>query len=82
MSELIRKLDDVPGVYAQAYADDVLLMATGIDSFTISGRVQEGIEAVRVWADETQMELLSAEVNGGGDSACGQGYLSRSDLGQ
>ena len=48
MSGLLKKLDDVPGVYVQAYADYVLLMATGMDSFTISGRVQEGVEAVRV----------------------------------
>ena len=57
MSELLRKLDDVPGVCAQGYADDLLLMTTGIDSFTISGRVQEGIEAVRVWADESKLSL-------------------------
>ena len=59
MSELLRKLDDVPGVYAQAYADDVLLMATGIDSFTISRRVQEGIEAVREWASESGLSLCN-----------------------
>ena len=59
MSELLKELDDVPGVYAQAYADDVLLMATGIDSFTISERVQEGIEAVRVWADGSGLSLCS-----------------------
>jgi len=59
MSELLEKLGNVPGIYAQAYADDVLLLSSGIDSFTISERVQEGLETVESWARESGLSLCS-----------------------
>ena len=61
MSELLRALDNVPGLYAQAYADDVLLLSTGIDSMTISDRVQEGLKTVEDWAAESGLTLSSSK---------------------
>ena len=57
MSELLQKLDTIPGVYTQAYADDVLLLSTGIDSMTLSDRIQEGLRAVEEWAAESGLTL-------------------------
>ena len=34
----------VPGVYAQAYADDVVILAAGADARNLSERIQEGID--------------------------------------
>ena len=59
MSDLLRRLGEVGGIYAQAYADDVLLLSTGIDSRTLSERIQEGLAVVEGWAVSTSLSLCS-----------------------
>jgi ribonuclease HI len=57
MNNLLRKLGEVPGIYAQAYADDVVILATGLESLTLSGRIQDGISAVADWSQTCGLKI-------------------------
>jgi len=59
MGELLGRLTNVPGIYSQAYADDVCLLSAGIDSITICERIQEGLKVVEGWAGESGLSLCS-----------------------
>jgi len=59
MGDLLGKLTNIPGIYSQAYADDVCLLSTGIDSITLCERIQEGLKVVEGWARETGLSLCS-----------------------
>ena len=59
MNNLLRRLDSVPGIYAQAYADDVVILACGLDSTIISERAQDGIAAVSDWSETCGLKISS-----------------------
>ena len=57
MNKLLTGLTQVPGVYAQAYADDVVILAAGADSRNLSERIQEGMDVMNNWCHTTGLTL-------------------------
>ena len=52
-----RQVSQIPGVYAQAYADDVVILAAAIDARNLSERIQEGMDVVDNWSQTTGLTL-------------------------
>ena len=61
MDRLLANLSTVQGIYAQAYADDIIILGCGIDSATISSRVQEGLYAVQNWTEHCGLSISTGK---------------------
>ena len=57
MNRLLNNLTQVPGIYSQAYADDVVILASGIDSRTLSESLEEALSVVDEWCETVGLQL-------------------------
>ena len=55
MNKLLTDLSQVPSVYAQAYADDVVILAAGVNACNLSERIK--VDVVDNWCQTTGMTL-------------------------
>ena len=50
-------LSQVQGIYAQAYADNIVILAAGANSRNLSAKIQEGMDMVSNWCQTTGLTL-------------------------
>ena len=60
MDDLLRRLRNVP-IYSQAYADDIMLLARGIDLGTLRSHIRRALSIVSAWAGECGLTVNASK---------------------
>ena len=59
VDEVLRRLSEIPGLVVQAYADDIVLLAAGIDVGTIRSILQRSLKVANNWARSVGLSFSS-----------------------
>ena len=49
MDELLKILNGIPGITAIGFADDLVILITGIDPLTLANKIQQAVNKMKGW---------------------------------
>lgn len=57
VDELLTRLNSAGGIYAQSYADDIIVYVTGLFNQTVADILQKALKIVEVWCKEVKLSV-------------------------